>query len=77
MFKFLIAKCPIDHKGGHTSSDWWQVETRHKDYDCAEDSLTKITYQEKVFHKFIIFKLKGYQVGEQFNIKAIQARHKA
>lgn len=75
MFKFLIAKCPLQG-GEHSASDWWQVTSRHKDYDCAEDTLAKITHVQKADNKFIIFKLKGYQVGEQFNIKAIQERHR-
>lgn len=73
--KFLIASCPLSG-GEHTASDWFKVVSRHKDFDCAEDSLTKITQAQKENDKFIIFKLKGYQVGEHFNIKAIQDRHK-
>ncbi len=75
MYKYLIAKCPLSG-GEHTASDWWTVLSRHRDFECAEDSFVKITNKQKATDKHIIFKLKGYQVGEHFNIKDIQARHK-
>jgi len=75
MFKYLIAKCPLSG-GEHTASDWFEVVTRHKDLDCAEDGLIHITKAQKVTHKYQVFNLKDYQVGEQFNIKSIHNRHK-
>ena len=75
MFKFTLAKCPLGG-GEYTASDWWFVLSRHKDYDCAEEALSKITCEQKLTAKYQIFKLRGYAAGSQFNIKTIQERHK-
>ena len=70
MFKFTLAKCPINGQE-RTSSDWWFVLSRHKDIDCAEDALSRIADYKKEHCEYRIFKLKGYAAGEQFNIRTI------
>lgn len=71
MFKFILGKCPLNGQE-YTASDWWYVVSRHKDFDCAEDALAKISKEKKAVCKYQIFKLNGYQTGEEFNIRRIR-----
>lgn len=70
-FKFTLAKCPLE--GGHTSSDWWEVISRHAEHDSAEDALAKIAFKELDQYRYIIFNLCGYAPGQRFNIRVIHA----
>ena len=71
MFKYLIAKCPVTGCERYPS-DWWEVLTRHKDIDCAETELVKISQACKAKASYKIFKLHGYLVGQEFNIRRIK-----
>ena len=71
MFKFLIARSPITGQE-LSGSDWWEVLTRHKSFTCAEDSMVLVTHCQLEKHEYRIFKLNGYLVGEEFNIKRIK-----
>jgi hypothetical protein len=75
MFKFLLATCPINGQE-LIASDWWHVISRHKDYDCAEDELSKVSKAKLENHSYRIFNLQGYLPGEEFNIKTV-LEHKA
>ena len=68
-FQYTLAKCPLS--GGHTSSDWWYVLSRHVEYDSAQDALAKIPKYKKLIHKYMVFELHTYSPGQQFNIKTV------
>lgn len=73
-FQYTVAKCPL--VGGSTSSDWWQALSRHHDFDCAEEALSKYTKLDRMVHRYMVFELGSVLPGMRFNIREIQKRHK-
>lgn len=71
MFKYLIATCPINGQS-LTASDWWLVLSRHKDIDCAETELAKVSKARLEKAAYRVFHLSQPQVGEEFNIKTVR-----